>query len=94
MCIRIQTSNVEECGNDLKEGSAMDNEDEVRRFAHCDVWKEYFRNKDDLVEHIRTVHEGRFGHCDVWKEDFRNKDDLVEDEVGYYWGMILQKIWF
>ena len=42
----------------------------VRRFAHCDVCNKYSRNKDDLVEHMRTVHEGRFAHCDVWKEDF------------------------
>ena len=29
---------------------------QVTRFGHCDVWKEDFRNKDDLVEHMRTVH--------------------------------------
>ena len=63
MWIRIQTSNVdasnvEDCG------------DEVTRLGHCDVCNKYSRNKDDLVEHMRTVHEGRFAHCDVWKQDF------------------------
>ena len=42
----------------------------VTRFANCDVCIKYFRNKDDHVEHMRTVHEVRFAHCDVWQDDF------------------------